>query len=460
MTPSLEHDQLAILRAGKLAGAKRLDLSCGLQHFPEEIYDLTESLEILNLSGNNLSALPNDLTRLTKLKVIFCSDNQFTHVPEILGQCPELSMIGFKSNQISMLASDALPSKLQWLILTDNQLDQLPASLGRCLNLQKLMLAGNKLAHLPDEMATCNKLELLRISANRFELLPEWLLSLPRLAWLAFSGNPLCNEYEAAQHANHHISKIDWFKIQLQQKLGEGASGIIYQATLQNTADNTQTVALKLFKGTVTSDGLPQSEMAACIAAGAHPNLTSTTGILSGHPDDVGGLVMSLINASFSNLGNPPSLASCTRDTYPTDKRFAIKIVLNIALGIAKAIQHLHTKGITHGDCYAHNILHNDDGDCLLVDFGAASFLPVKHAKTLQRIEVLAYARLLEELIERCDVSEQSKLPLQVMRNLQHTCEQTEVANRPGFTEITQALIAIQSQASYHSITFKPKSQN
>lgn len=448
MTPSLEHDPLAILRAGKLAGAKRLDLSCGLHHFPEEIYELADSLEILNLSGNNLSALPNDLTRLTKLKVIFCSDNQFTHVPEILGQCPELSMIGFKSNQISTLTSDALPSKLQWLILTDNQLDRLPAALGRCSNLQKLMLAGNKLSHLPDEMATCNKLELLRISANRFELLPEWLLSLPRLAWLAFAGNPLCNEHEAAQHANHPISQIDWSKIQLQQKLGEGASGVIYQATLQNIAADTQTVALKLFKGTVTSDGLPQSEMAACLAAGAHPNLTSTTGILSGHPDDVDGLVMSLIDVSFSNLANPPSLASCTRDIYPTDKRFTINIVLNIALGIAKAIQHLHAKGITHGDCYAHNILHNDDGDCLLVDFGAASFLPVKHAKMLQRIEVLAYARLLEELIERCDVSEQSKLPLQMMRNLQQTCEQTEVANRPSFAEIIQALIAIQLQAS------------
>lgn len=45
------------LRAGKLAGTRRLDLSAGLTEFPEEIFDLADSLEILNLSGNQLSAL-------------------------------------------------------------------------------------------------------------------------------------------------------------------------------------------------------------------------------------------------------------------------------------------------------------------------------------------------------------------------------------------------------------------
>ncbi len=45
-------DTLAQLRAGQLAGIKRLDLSCGLTEFPREIFDLADSLEILNLSGN------------------------------------------------------------------------------------------------------------------------------------------------------------------------------------------------------------------------------------------------------------------------------------------------------------------------------------------------------------------------------------------------------------------------
>ena len=110
---------LAQLKAGQLAGITRLDLSCGLTEFPREIFELADSLEILNLSGNALSSLPDDLHRLPHLRVLFCSDNAFTTLPECLGQCAKLSMIGFKANRISHVPAAALPPLLRWLILTD-----------------------------------------------------------------------------------------------------------------------------------------------------------------------------------------------------------------------------------------------------------------------------------------------------------------------------------------------------
>ena len=76
------------LRAGKLAGCTRLNLSCGLREFPREIFDLADTLEILDLSGNELSSLPDDLPRLHKLRILFCSNNLFTELPEVLGRCP------------------------------------------------------------------------------------------------------------------------------------------------------------------------------------------------------------------------------------------------------------------------------------------------------------------------------------------------------------------------------------
>lgn len=94
-------DTLEQLQAGLLRGIKRLDMSCGLTEFPREILDLADSLEILNLSGNQLSSLPDDLPRLHKLRIIFCSDNLFTELPAVLGQCKNLTMVGFKANQIS-----------------------------------------------------------------------------------------------------------------------------------------------------------------------------------------------------------------------------------------------------------------------------------------------------------------------------------------------------------------------
>ena len=58
------------LRNGSLAGIVRLQLSCCLTEFPREIFDLADTLEILDLSGNDLSTLPADLPRLTRLALM------------------------------------------------------------------------------------------------------------------------------------------------------------------------------------------------------------------------------------------------------------------------------------------------------------------------------------------------------------------------------------------------------
>ena len=156
------------LKRGELTGITRLDLSEELDTFPREIFDLADSLEVLNLSGNRLSSLPDDLSRLHKLRVLFCSDNPFTELPASIGRCPNLEMVGFKACRIHHLPAEALPPKLRWLILTDNQLERVPDEIGHCSRLQKLMLAGNRLAALPETLANCRQLELLRIAANGF----------------------------------------------------------------------------------------------------------------------------------------------------------------------------------------------------------------------------------------------------------------------------------------------------
>ena len=435
-------DTLTQLRTGKLDGVKRLDLSCGLTAFPPEIYRLADTLEILNLSGNALLTLPGDLPRLHKLRVIFCSDNRFTEVPEVLGRCPHLSMVGFKANQIRYLPAAALPAQLRWLILTGNQLEELPGELGKCANLQKLMLAGNRLQRLPDELAACTRLELLRIAANRFEALPGWLLTtLPRLAWLAYSGNPFSDAHEVAAVSGQDIPCINWHDLALQQQLGEGASGVIHQAEWRRGEEVSAVaaVAVKLFKGALTSDGLPRSEKAACLAAGIHTGLVGVEGKIIQHPAGTAGLVMPLIAAGYKNLAAPPSLESCTRDIYPLEQRFSLAVVLRIVHGIASAVAHLHARGILHGDLYAHNILWNEQGDALLGDFGAASFMPqdTASASALQRIEVRAFGCLLEELLERCDAPQES---LTVLWTLQRHCVNTRVAGRPLFAEIESIL--------------------
>ncbi len=451
-------NSLEQLRAGTLTHATRLSLSSGLTEFPREIFDLAQTLEILDISGNRFSSLPDDFSCLRKLRVLFCSDNPFTELPEVLGQCENLSMVGFRNNQLRQVSAASLPPKLRWLILTGNQIEVLPAALGQRPLLQKLMVAGNRLKALPAEMVACSNLELLRIAANAFEVLPEWLLQLPKLSWLSYSGNPFCaaSESEALQDAP--VALVPWKALRLQQKLGEGASGVIYQAALAadhqeveqfqglQDAALAQQVAVKLFKGTLTSDGLPASEMAACMRAGAHANLIAVRGRIDAHPERTEGLVLALVDKRYRNLAGPPSLESCTRDVYAPQTTFTLQAVTRIAIDLASVAQQLHANGIMHGDFYAHNILVDPTAHAILGDFGAACFISAEHpvqARLLEQIEVRAFGCLLEELLQHTVMDARSQredlqaIALRlVLQQLCDACLNQVPGKRPLFAEV------------------------
>ena len=423
------------LRRGDLAGATRLDLSCGLDELPAEVLGLADSLEVLNLSGNRLTTLPAWVPRLQRLKVIFASDNPFTTLPEVLGDCPALEMVGFKACRIARVPAAALPPALRWLILTDNAIDTLPDAVGERPRMQKLMLAGNRLQALPEGLAGAQRLELLRISANRFQRLPDWLLRLPRLSWLALAGNPLGWAVPPLQ-----LPVVDWGDIRPGVALGEGASGRAVRATVTGWPGE---LALKLFKGAVTSDGLPEHEMAAGGTAGAHPALCTPVARLQGHPDGVQGMLLPLIPPGHVLLAGPPSLASCTRDVYPAGWRLGAGPALRLLRGIAEAVAHLHAHGVLHGDLYAHNILwHPATGDALLSDFGAAALLPADQpelARALQALEVRAFGCLLEELGD-C-LAAPPDHPLRAMiAGLVASCLDTDPAARPSMAEVSRSL--------------------
>jgi len=270
---------------------------------------------------------------------------------------------------------------------------------------------------------------------------------MPSLAWLAIAGNPLTDGFEAARQAPS-IANIDWQDIELGAKLGEGASGVIYEAKLQQTDVSSKQVAIKLFKSAVTSDGMPRSEMAANIAVGLHPHVVGVLGKISHHPNGVMGLVMPLIPPDFINLAQPPSLDSCTRDIYAQETVLSLQELHSLAYGIAQSVAHLHACGVLHGDLYAHNMLYNADGYGLLGDFGAASFLPGSDAedsdisKALQLIEVRAFGIFLGELLALCSdsVGDAEQGARSKLMALQQCCTQEDVSARPLFADVVHAL--------------------
>jgi len=425
---------LAALRQGALAGARELRLGgCGLTEFPREIFGLADTLEVLDLGFNALSSLPDDLGRLRHLRVLFGSGNRFDRLPPSLGDCAALSQVGFRGTGMREVPAEALPPRLRWLTLTDNQIETLPAALGQRPALRKLMLSGNALRQLPSGLAAAPELELLRIGANRFEALPPWLGAHQSLAWLGCAGNP-CQRIAPPAGA-----MIPWRALELGPLLGQGASGLVHRALWHETASaNPRPVALKLFKGAMTSDGLPEHEMAACLAVGGHPHLVAAIGRLGGHPEGLHGLLMPLIPDHWRVLAGPPSLGSCTRDVYDPALRWSVPVARNIARQIAGAVAHMHQRGVLHGDLYAHNILWDGStGAAVLSDFGAASLLRPGQDAALAAIEVRAFGLLLGELLERT----QDEAPsLTTLRAIQAHCLHPHPAERPPMAEVAARL--------------------
>lgn len=427
--------QLEDLRSGKLKGSKHLKLVCGLKEFPQEIFELADSLETLDLSGNSLSTLPADFGKLAKLKIAFFSDNQFTELPKVLSDCPQLEMIGFKSNQISSVPEESLPDQTRWLILTNNQISELPKSIGNCYRLQKCALAGNKIKVLPEEMANCKNLELLRVSANHLEEFPTCLTSLSKLSWLAISGN----NFNSKHTIHNSLPKINWNELELHDVLGSGASGIISKA---QWIKQQKEIAVKVFKGEVTSDGLPHDEMLACIEAGEHDNLVKVIGQIENHPQEKEGLVLELIPLEYKNLGMPPSFESCTRDTFKESTFFSIDSILSILRGVSSAMRHLHKNGIMHGDLYAHNILINHHAHPLLGDFGAATLYEknLPYADFFEKMDVRAFACLMDDLLFRVKEADKNHPVYIKLLILKESCFEVKIENRPIFAEISNHL--------------------
>lgn len=427
------------LKSGELAGATRIKLSEGLTEFPKELLDLATTLEYLDLSGNQLSSLPTNFDCFQQLRILFCSENQFTVLPDVLGKLPLLDIVGFKANKIQTVPAAALNPNIRWLILTDNEIESIPSEIGQLSRLQKLMLAGNKLTELPETLQNCKELSLLRIAANQLTTLPSWLLNMPKLAWLAYSGNPIDKH-----HATPTLVSIAWNQLTLQHVLGQGASGIIYKADYHSETGK-QSVAVKIFKGLVTSDGFPEDEMNIYITAGTHISLVPLLGQLVDHPEGKKGLIMGLIPEDYAILGNPPSLSSCTRDVFSSDAQLSALQAVHIAMNIASVAAHLHQKGIMHGDLYAHNILMNKEGHPLLTDFGAAVIYNRNDAQlshALESLEVLAYGYLLDDLCGLVGQHASNYPTIKAIAHLSKTIIQSTVADRPRFQEITAQLMA------------------
>jgi len=207
---------------------------------------------------------------------------------------------------------------------------------------------------------------------------------------------------------------------------------------------------VKIFKGEITSDGLPEEEMDINISLGHHEHLIDVLARVTGHPEGKDVLMLELIPSHYFNLGLPPTLQTCSRDVYKEGFTLTLTQALKILQAMADAATHMHAHGIMHGDFYAHNIMIDADGNSILGDFGGASYFEpsrVEERNALERLEVRAFGCLIEEMLMLSKHDHANSTQREQLGALKIFCLNEETTKRPLFQTILQEMTHIEQNS-------------
>lgn len=161
---------------------------------PTTFANLAE-LEVLDLHGNNVSALPSNIEHMTHLRILNLSENSFESLPfDGLSRLPLTELLARKNKLRGTLIEDPIESlpHLQTLDVSSNQIVRL-VELDSAINLpmmHALSLSMNRLQSLPD-MTSWSSLLTLTVDENSISSIPNSFTSLEKLRHADFSGNDI-----------------------------------------------------------------------------------------------------------------------------------------------------------------------------------------------------------------------------------------------------------------------------
>ncbi|WP_251958782.1 leucine-rich repeat domain-containing protein [Nostoc commune] len=183
---------LQVIEQAASEKATELDLSNNqLSSLPPEISQLS-SLTELYLNDNQLSSLPPEISQLFSLTTLYLHNNQLSSLPPEISQLSSLTTLYLHNNQLSSLPPEISQlSSLTTLYLHNNQLSSLPPEISQLSSLTTLYLSNNQLSSLPPEISQLSNLTELSLSNNQLSSLPPEISQLSSLTELFLSNNQL-----------------------------------------------------------------------------------------------------------------------------------------------------------------------------------------------------------------------------------------------------------------------------
>lgn len=144
-----------------------------ITELPRQLF-MCHGLKYLDLSDNELQAIPSAISSLVNLKHLNISRNTLASLPDNMKSLKYLMFLDLSVNPLEKLP-DAITNliALKDLYLNDTYLEYLPGNFGRLANLNILELRDNYLMILPKSLSRSTELLRLDIGQNEFQQFPE-----------------------------------------------------------------------------------------------------------------------------------------------------------------------------------------------------------------------------------------------------------------------------------------------
>jgi Leucine-rich repeat (LRR) protein len=153
-----------------------------------------EHVFYLDLSNQQLTTLPSEMSTLKNLISLNLSGNNIEHLPSemtSLGQLTSIDLSGNKRLDVDRTITHlGLHASIENLTLSNCNMVYLPSSVGMLTKVSTLDLSGNQLVHLPNELTQLRALESMNLSDNVLHSLGWYASRWLNLKKLNLSGNP------------------------------------------------------------------------------------------------------------------------------------------------------------------------------------------------------------------------------------------------------------------------------